>query len=168
MVSIRRIGVSPSAELFFYTRNDYWARSLGFLVPVRTSEPGTLIILPPSSPRSQPEYVLVVVRPGPGCELVPGEPVRTGVWLVGAHCGPSPGFDDLLRHRQATKDMLVETFVPRSTNQACAKRVLTSLASTMYCQPMPRSCWQPLPRAWSARSATPGSAYIYQSTIFLV
>jgi hypothetical protein len=53
------------------------------------------------------------------------------VWLVGEHCDPSPGFDDLLRHGQSTKDVLVETFVPRSTNQACAKRVLTSLTGTM-------------------------------------
>jgi hypothetical protein len=111
---------SKCRNFFFNTRNNYWARSLGFLIPVQTSEPGTLVILPPSCPRSQPEYVLVVVRPGPGCELVPGEPVRTRVWLVGEHCGPSPGFDDLLRHGQATKDMLVETCVPRSTNQACA------------------------------------------------
>jgi hypothetical protein len=68
---------------------------------------------------------------GPGCELVPGEPVRARVWLAGQHCGPPPGFDDLPRHGQATKDVPIETFVPQSTNQARAKRVLTGLADAM-------------------------------------
>jgi len=40
------------------------------------------------------------------------------MWLAGEHLGPSSGFDDLPRHGQATKDVLVETFIPQSTDQS--------------------------------------------------